>query len=122
MRTIKRSSQFKTDYRQIKANPRHASDIDALFATIVTLLATDQPLPEQYRDHDLVGDWRGHRECHVKPDLLLIYSRPDADTFDAGRAANAEAAFTRYFGPRPDSDLRRSTRSDEPHTNKAFWP
>ena len=93
MRTIKRSSQFKTDYRQIKANPRHASDIDALFATIVTLLATDQPLPEQYRDHDLVGDWRGHRECHVKPDLLLIYSRPDADTLRLVRLGSHSNLF-----------------------------
>ena len=76
-------------------------------------LANDNDKPEinSAHHHHLVH-WALHR----------AFSRPDADTFDAGRAANAEAAFTRYFGPRPDSDLRRSTRSDEPHTNKAFWP
>ena len=79
MRTIKRASQFKADFRQAKANPRHASDMDNLFMAIVTLLVTDQPLPEQYRDHDLTGDWKGYRECHVKPDLLLIYSKSDGE-------------------------------------------
>ena len=40
-------------------------------------LATDQPLGACYRDHDLSGDWAGYRECHVKPDLPLIYRKSD---------------------------------------------
>ncbi|MCL0562951.1 type II toxin-antitoxin system YafQ family toxin [Klebsiella pneumoniae] len=40
---------------------------------VLVALATDQPLDVRYRDHDLSGDWAGYRECHIKPDLLLIY-------------------------------------------------
>ena len=51
-----------------------------------------------------------------------MWTSTSADGFDPTRAATAEAAFTSYFGPRPDSDLRRATRSDAPQTNKVFWP
>jgi mRNA interferase YafQ len=44
-----------------------------------TLLAEDRPLPPKNHDHALGGEWQDHRECHLKPDLLLIYRRPDAE-------------------------------------------
>jgi len=44
-----------------------------LLNDIVDLLADGKVLPERHRDHMLAGDWRGHRECHVTPDWLLIY-------------------------------------------------
>ena len=47
------------------------------FVAIVTALANDQPLAEKYHDHALAGDWNDHRDCHVKPDLVLIYRKPD---------------------------------------------
>jgi mRNA interferase YafQ len=40
-------------------------------------LANDQPLDEKHRDHALTGDRKDHRDCHVKPDLVLIYRKPD---------------------------------------------
>ena len=46
----------------------------------MTMTANDQPLPPRRRDHELSGEWGGYRECHVKPDLLLIYRKPDAET------------------------------------------
>lgn len=39
-----------------------------------------EPLEPRHRDHALTGDWKDHRDCHVKPDLVLIYQKPDADT------------------------------------------
>lgn len=54
--------------------------------------------------------------------LHRAFSKPDGETFDPNRAARAEAAFTAYFGDRPDSDLRRSTRHDEVQSNKVYWP
>jgi len=39
----------------------------------------DGPLAERYRDHSLTGDWKDHRDCHIKPDLVLIYRKPDED-------------------------------------------
>jgi mRNA interferase YafQ len=44
------------------------------------MTANDQPLPLRRRDHELSGEWGGYRECHVKPDLLLINRKPDAET------------------------------------------
>lgn len=46
--------------------------------------------------------------------LYRAFSKPDAELFDPARAAMAESEFTRYFGARPDSDLRNDTRKDEP--------
>jgi mRNA interferase YafQ len=47
------------------------------FIAMITALANDQPLAEKHRDHALAGDWKDHRDCHVKPDLVLIYRKPD---------------------------------------------
>lgn len=76
MRTIERTSAFKKDYKRIKANPRHRN-IDALLESALKLLADDVPF---LTDHSLIGEWKDHRECHLKPDLLLIYTKPDTAT------------------------------------------
>ena len=47
---------------------------------IVEALATDQPLAARCHNHALSGEWADHRDCHVKPDLVLIYQKPGADT------------------------------------------
>jgi len=52
---------------------------------VLTALATDRPLAKKYRDHLLVGEWMGYRECHLKPDLLLIYKKPDDKTLRLAR-------------------------------------
>ena len=73
MRTIRTSSVFKRDYKRIKATPRYAREIDRLLTQVLDLLCADEALPERHRDHALIGNWRGFRECHLRPDLLLIY-------------------------------------------------
>ncbi|MBR1419616.1 MAG: type II toxin-antitoxin system YafQ family toxin [Selenomonadaceae bacterium] len=40
---------------------------------VVKLLQTGEPLPAQYRDHALHGEWEGFRDCHIEPDWILIY-------------------------------------------------
>lgn len=40
---------------------------------VLDYLVNEIPLPQEYRDHDLTGDWKGYRECHIQPDWLLIY-------------------------------------------------
>lgn len=42
-----------------------------------SLLAANTPLPESMRDHALAGEWKDHRDCHLRPDLVLIYRLPD---------------------------------------------
>ncbi len=73
MRAIKQSSAFKKDFRRVKANPRYTKIVDERLKTALEVLCNDQPLPKSFRDHDLIGNWRNFRECHLTPDLLLIY-------------------------------------------------
>lgn len=75
------------------AMPRHSKDVGSLLPRILKLLLVDQPLPENNRDHALSGDWTGYRECHVKPDLLLIYRKPDADTLRLARLGSHSELF-----------------------------
>jgi len=76
MRTIERTSQFKRDYkREAKGSYRTTLEVD--FIDVLTALANDKPLAEKHHDHALIGDWKDHRDCHIKPDLVLIYRKPD---------------------------------------------
>jgi mRNA interferase YafQ len=94
MRAIEWTSAFKRDYKRTKATPRH-KDIEVLLPEIVSLLAGDKPLREKYRDHGLAGNWKGHRECHLKPDLLLIYKKPDDKTLRLVRVGSHNQLFAR---------------------------
>jgi mRNA interferase YafQ len=94
MRTIEWTSAFRRDYKRTKASPRHR-DIESLLPQIANLLAADRPLAEKHRDHALGGNWRGHRECHLKPDLLLIYKLPDGDTLRFTRMGTHSELFAK---------------------------
>ena len=62
MLTIKYHTMFKKDFKKIK---KRGYDISRL--------ANEVPLPEQFKDHNLSGNYNGFRECHIAPDWLLIY-------------------------------------------------
>ena len=74
MRIERFTSQFKRDFKKVEATPRYR-DIDSLLAAVVPLLLADQPLPKERKDHPLRGKYQGCRECHVCPNLLLIYQK-----------------------------------------------
>ena len=65
---------------------------DELKSVLLTLV-TDQPLDAKFRDHDLTGDWAGYRECHVKPDLLLIYRKSEPDLLRLARLGSHSELF-----------------------------
>ena len=67
---VKFTAQFKRDYKRIKKRRFNIAELQA----VVTMLAEGKTLPETYRDHVLIGSYRNARECHIKPDWLLIYS------------------------------------------------
>ena len=69
MLTPQESTRFRRDLRRMK---RRGKDLEKL-KSVVRLLVEEQPLPERNRDHNLVGDWSGYRDCHIEPDWLLIY-------------------------------------------------
>lgn len=69
------SNRFRKDLRLAA---KRGYDL-SLLQTAVDLLASGVPLPEKYRDHALIGNFSGFRECHILPDWLLIY-RIEKDT------------------------------------------
>jgi mRNA interferase YafQ len=70
MREIVQTSRFKSDLKKLAHSGRH--DVDELIA-VIEMFAGDKPLPEKYHDHPLSGECLGHRDCHIRPDWLLIY-------------------------------------------------
>ncbi len=84
MRTIKRTVQFKKDYKREKKG-RHAKTLNDVLLDVVNLLVANTELPEKNNDHALTGKWNDHRDCHIKPDLVLIYRKPDAETLELVR-------------------------------------
>jgi mRNA interferase YafQ len=84
MRTIRYTNRFRRDYKREKAG-RHGKTLDADLLQVVNLLAANTPLPRRNFDHPLSGEWKDHRDCHIKPDLLLIYRKPDAIHLDLVR-------------------------------------
>lgn len=92
MRTIERSSNFKRDYKR-ETKGQHRSTLDDSLSPVLAALANDQQLKPRYRDHDLSGDWAGYRECHVKPDLLLIYRKSGDDLLRLARLGSHSELF-----------------------------
>jgi mRNA interferase YafQ len=84
MRTIKFTSRFKRDYRREKSG-KHGKKLDALLEGVIDLLAADQPLPPSAVDHPLIGTLNDCRDCHVKPDLILIYRKTDDNALELVR-------------------------------------
>jgi len=68
-RSIVWTNQFKKDY---KLSIKRGLDIE-LLDNAIRILADGKPLPVEYKDHQLSGNWKGHRECHIQPDWLLVY-------------------------------------------------
>lgn len=92
MRRIEVTSAFRRDFKREKRGG-HRSEVESLVADAVSLLADDRPLPAKNRDHALTGDWRDHRECHLKPDLLLIYRKPNVEVLQLVRLGSHSELF-----------------------------
>jgi mRNA interferase YafQ len=84
VRKIRPLTQFKKDYRREQSG-RNAKVLDNELADVLTKLASDEPLPRHRFDHPLKGRWQDCRDCHVRPDLILIYRKPDDETLELVR-------------------------------------
>ena len=84
MRKIEPTNQFKRDYKR-ELRGKYKDILNTLFADILKSLAEDKPLADKYRDHALSNNWHDHRDCHIKPDLVLIYRKPDQNTLQLVR-------------------------------------
>lgn len=69
MLEIQYERSFKKDFKRMLKrgyNQEHLKEV-------LTLLVNQAVLPEKYKDHNLIGNYAGYRECHIEPDWLLIY-------------------------------------------------
>lgn len=62
-------NSFKKDIRRAKKRNYRLKKLEK----IIEILRKEEELPEEYDDHKLTGNWKGHRECHIEPDWLLVY-------------------------------------------------
>lgn len=75
MKDIYVTTKFKRDLkREHKTDP----SVEKLLRSIVKLLREGKYLPKKFKDHSLSGEWKDHRDCHLKPDLVLIYKVEEA--------------------------------------------
>lgn len=82
MRSFRTSKDFDRDFKKTKLSP-------ALIEVLYCLL-NEQPLPAKYKDHALTGNWKGYRDCHIRPDLVLIYKIIDCELLLARLNSHAE--------------------------------
>lgn len=74
MKVLEYTTKFKRDLkREKKTDP----DIQEFLTPVLSDLLEGKTLPEKMQDHPLNGEWKDHRDCHVKPDLVLIYKTDD---------------------------------------------
>ena len=73
MRRPAYTNQFERDLRRME---RRGKDTDKIKA-VIAMLISEEPLPEQHRDHVLIGNYKGRRACHIEPDWLLVYKLVD---------------------------------------------
>ena len=92
MRRIGRTGQFKRDFKR-EQRGRYAAQLTSLLPEVIGRLAQDEELPARFKDHNLSGDWSDHRECHIKPDLLLIYRKPDEHVLQLVRMGSHAELF-----------------------------
>ncbi len=94
MRTTKTSSRFRKDYKRIQAG-EYAKTISSDLSALLKILASDLPLSAHNRDHALTGEWKGFRDCHIHPDLVLIYRKSNPDLLELARIGSHSELFNK---------------------------
>ncbi len=82
------TSQFKRDYKKLK---RQRKDLQRL-RVVIEKIAAGETLERRYRDHQLIGKFKGYRDCHIGPDWLLLY-RKTSDTLILERSGSHSDLF-----------------------------
>ena len=68
MLTLQTTSKFRKDYKLVKKRGLPTKELEVVLQTLLE----ERPLEAKYRDHALTGNYLGFRECHIRPDWLLI--------------------------------------------------
>ena len=88
MKKVSQTRQFSRDLKRLR---KRGKNLDKL-QDVVKLLAEGAPLPENYRDHPLMGSWQPFRDCHIEPDWILIYTA-DGDSLRLERTGTHSDLF-----------------------------
>lgn len=91
MRTVKRTAQFRRDFRRVKRGV-HGAHLDATLREALELLAADMPLPPRYVDHPMKGQYSDCRDCHLRPDLVLVHRKRGNDVLELDPDRHTRAA------------------------------
>ena len=92
MRRIELATAFRRDFKR-ESKGRHGRTLDVELSPVLEALAADATLEARLRDHTLSGEWLGYRECHIRPDLLLIYRKVDDDLLRVARLGSHSELF-----------------------------
>lgn len=90
MREIIYTKAFKKDFKRLR---KQFDDIEDVLGDAVDLLSTDSALPVRMVDHALKGDYKGFRDCHLKPDIVLIYRKVEKDILELARMGSHSNLF-----------------------------
>lgn len=85
------TKEFQKDWKRLTHSGRY--NMGQLKEAMMMLLANNGPLPPEWRDHELIGNWADHRECHIGGDFLLIYRLHGAATIVFVRAGTHAELF-----------------------------
>lgn len=89
MKELKKSSQFKKDYKRFRNNPSKVMKL----MEILRKLENEEPIPSENRPHLLSGNYKGYMECHIEGDYLLIWYDPDDNYIDLVRLGSHSELF-----------------------------
>lgn len=92
MRKVKWDNRFRRDYRR-ESKGQYKQVLERDLNYVIEILVRDMPLSVRYQDHILKGNWSGYRECHIKPDLVLVYLKVDSDVLRLVRIGSHSELF-----------------------------
>ena len=92
-RAVDLTRPFLKDWERLEHSGRY--DLPRLKHAMMLLIANDAPMPAEYSDHPLKGEWRDFRECHVGGDFLLIYRLPEDGLIVFSRTGTHSELFRR---------------------------
>jgi mRNA interferase YafQ len=92
LRRVKYSTRFSKDVKREGKSPNN-KELTSKLQSIIDWLCEDQELPLRLQDHALSGEFKGWRELHVKPDLLLLYRKVDEDWLELLRLGSHSEIF-----------------------------
>ena len=91
MYTLVFTSRMKRDLKLIKKRGKDISKLE----TVLEILLSGENLPDKYKDHQLKGEMKEFRECHIEPDWLLIYRKEDTELILYATATGTHADLFR---------------------------